>query len=377
MRLSFGLCLIITFAICGKAETNADSSILASAFNKALQIAEGSYLITLQDKKLMREDTIRTMAKVHFSKSSVGVNYFVNVIGGKQECSYYNHTYTWFPQEEVCVEDIGPFKITRLPLLFRPILDSSYASLILQDENNIVRLPNTQNPLSFNFSVSVPDKGEASNISYKVVISQELMIQEIQESIEFMGDVQIRKWIITEIKITNNIQDQFIKSKFIDIRDDCLVHLGKVVKDTSVETQNLIGLNLNEYLLLKSNYDTVLVDKIHTQFVLLDFWYVSCYPCIKALPQIEELKSDFIEGLSVISINTIDSVDRIEKFYRKKEIYGDVYTDILPNSITVTSYPLFLLLDSDKTIIWVSYGFSENLFDTVSCIIDPILCKNK
>ncbi|RLD20480.1 MAG: hypothetical protein DRI69_06210 [Bacteroidetes bacterium] len=360
-----------------QAESTTNSSIIASAFKKAFQIAEGSYMITLQEKKLMREDTIRTIAEVHFSKSSTGVNYFVNVIEGKQECSYYNHTYTWFPQEEVCIEDVGPFKVTRLPLLFRPMLDSSYASMILDEENNIVCLPSTQNPLNFNFLVSVPDKGEASNISYKIVISQELVIQEIKESIEFIGEVQIRKWNIAEINITSNIQSQFIKDKFNDIQKNCLIHFGKVVKDTSVETQNLIGLNLNEYLLVKSNYDTVFVYNIHKQFVLLDFWFVSCYPCIKSLPQIDKLKSEFIENLSVISINTIDPVDRIEKFYRKRAINGSVYTDILPNSMTVTSYPLFVLLNSDKTIIWAGYGFSEDLFRTVSCFVDPIHCENK
>lgn len=103
---------------------------------------------------------------------------------------------------------------------------------------------------------------------------------------------------------------------------------------------------------------------------ILDFWYMSCYPCIKAIPALEEIHKEYKDkGVQVIGINYHDNSDeRIKKlpeFLEHNTIeYPIVFVDISTvKDYRVRAWPTFYIIDTDGTIAYSALGFGENTAD--------------
>lgn len=99
------------------------------------------------------------------------------------------------------------------------------------------------------------------------------------------------------------------------------------------------------------------------QFVLLNFWFVGCKPCIMEMPELNELVEEFQpQGINFLAIG-LDSPDRVKSFLKQHEFD---YT-LLPNgrnvasSYGVSSYPTHLLLDAEGKVIYSQQGYFPGL----------------
>ncbi len=99
------------------------------------------------------------------------------------------------------------------------------------------------------------------------------------------------------------------------------------------------------------------------QYVLLNFWFVGCKPCIMEMPELNELVEEFKpQGINFLAIG-LDSPERVNKFLESKDFD---YT-LLPNGrfiskeYGVTSYPTHLLLDREGKVIYSQQGYFSGL----------------
>ncbi len=86
------------------------------------------------------------------------------------------------------------------------------------------------------------------------------------------------------------------------------------------------------------------------KLILLDFWYISCPPCIKSIPVINEIKNNYDKSkIDVIPVNCIDKVELIRKFVNKNKInFNDQYIaekEVL-EKLKIGSFPTFILLNN-------------------------------
>lgn len=102
----------------------------------------------------------------------------------------------------------------------------------------------------------------------------------------------------------------------------------------------------------------------HGRLVLLDFWGTWCMPCMRAIPHLKKLQSDYGPyGLEVVGIacertaepqrtrKVRDVVDRQQINYRV--VLGENYEECpVQQKFRIASYPTLILLDGSGNILW-------------------------
>lgn len=124
------------------------------------------------------------------------------------------------------------------------------------------------------------------------------------------------------------------------------------------------------------------VKNIDADVILLDFWYSSCYPCMKTIPEINKLYDHFKgQKVAVYGVNIIDdevsNKSRIEKYVRNNPMHyqtimadNKVYASWVPKG-----YPTLLILDRNFNLIYENTGYSETMEAELSEIINTQLRK--
>jgi thiol-disulfide isomerase/thioredoxin len=128
--------------------------------------------------------------------------------------------------------------------------------------------------------------------------------------------------------------------------------------------------------LLSLTDEKISLNDLKGQLVLIDFFYMSCYPCMKALPALKSLNEKYKDkGLRIIGIDPYDKKeDDITTFLSKR---GVTYTVLLggkdaAKDYHVSGYPTMYLIDKTGKIIFIQQGYGE----TVEKILDDIIAKN-
>lgn len=107
----------------------------------------------------------------------------------------------------------------------------------------------------------------------------------------------------------------------------------------------------------------VTLDELKGDYVLLNFWFVGCKPCIMEMPELNEIVEEFEpQGIHFLAIG-LDNADRTEAFLEKQPFN---YT-LLPNgrmvaaALGIRSYPTHLLLDRKGKVIFSQEGYFPGL----------------
>lgn len=111
---------------------------------------------------------------------------------------------------------------------------------------------------------------------------------------------------------------------------------------------------------------------------LLDFWYMSCFPCIQAIPTIEKLYEAYKDkGFQVFGINPydMDRIDRMPKFLENNPIKYHIYiTDTeIPKSYNVSGYPTFYIIDKAGKVHASFAGYGPETEEKLSKAIQEVL----
>ena len=126
--------------------------------------------------------------------------------------------------------------------------------------------------------------------------------------------------------------------------------------------------------------ETFKLADIKTNFIILDFWYSSCYPCIKGIPSVNKLYRDYKDkGVAVYGVNMVDEEEkskaRLEKFFKNNIMeYPPIMIDpAMTTEIGIRSFPTLLVLDKEYKIVYMEDGFSEQLYEKVAAFLDTRL----
>jgi thiol-disulfide isomerase/thioredoxin len=119
---------------------------------------------------------------------------------------------------------------------------------------------------------------------------------------------------------------------------------------------------------------TVNLSDYKGELVLIDFFYKSCYPCMLALPALQNLHEKYNDkGLKIIGIDPYDTKEKddIDNFLAKR---GVTYTVLLggkdvAKEYHVSGYPTIYLIDKEGKIIFTQVGYGEDTEDKIEKII--------
>ena len=108
---------------------------------------------------------------------------------------------------------------------------------------------------------------------------------------------------------------------------------------------------------------TVELGKYRGKIVYLDFWASWCGPCLKAIPEIEEMRSEFPEDqFQIVAVNLDQKEKKALRFLEKNPIGYPSASDPkgrLPGQFGVETMPTSYLIDRDGVIRYVHRGFSR------------------
>ncbi len=172
--------------------------------------------------------------------------------------------------------------------------------------------------------------------------------------------------------------NHFQKSGMPQVKVSAIPAFCKVEEFVETKTQELLELNsfAADWTLTSVNNKLVSLHDFEGQFVLIDFFYMSCYPCLKALPVLQEFSRKYeSKGLVVIGINPIDSSgNTIKHFLSKRGIDYRVLLDKkdVAKLYHVSAYPTMYLVDRKGKIIFSHLGFGNE----TKVILEKLITDN-
>ena len=107
------------------------------------------------------------------------------------------------------------------------------------------------------------------------------------------------------------------------------------------------------------------------QVVYLDFWYIGCGPCMRAMPHLAEMQEEFgPEGFTVLGVNHHQDAATVQRYlnYRKLNI-PQMILDSLPEGYPVRAYPTWFVLDREGHVAHRDMGYGED----TDAVLDSIV----
>ena len=224
---------------------------------------------------------------------------------------------------------------------------------------------------------NLPDEGEVYNRTIFMAIDTiEYYARSRMYSAFFQGNEQYTNWWFKEPKYGNNTTIEKLDGSY----ESTFKQIEQYSPDTSYEEKPI---EFDYAQLTGKIYDKDEIVKLSdskANLIILDFWYTSCYPCIKGIPSVNRLYRDFKDkGVAVYGVNMLDdevkSKARLEKFFKNNlmEYTPLMVETTMADQIGIRSYPTLLVLDKDFHIIYMEDGFNEDLYEEVAAVLNEKL----
>ncbi len=127
---------------------------------------------------------------------------------------------------------------------------------------------------------------------------------------------------------------------------------------------SLIGQKAPNFTLPNLDGDSISLSDFHGKYVLLDFWYIGCGPCVFALPEIQKLSEELDpEKVKIIGIEVYHmDPEKVRKFMAEKGAFYETLLakkqEEIASSFCVESYPTFFIINPDGVIEQLHLGYS-------------------
>lgn len=223
---------------------------------------------------------------------------------------------------------------------------------------------------------TTPDQDEFSNYRYFVIIDPDsACIKKITYSVYFQGNEQYQEWNYSNIQCGHDTTLHRLDWKTY----------GGDYKETHYVPDNRYNSEIPDFEWstirgkLYNSDQQMDIRKVDADFIVLDFWYSSCYPCIKSIPAVREISNKYKSNeVRVFGVNMIDDEEkdlfRLQKFYDHNPMpYPTIMLDHSYNQKLPLAFPTFLILNSRYEVVFQETGYNENLFEEVTRFLDDQL----
>ncbi len=154
------------------------------------------------------------------------------------------------------------------------------------------------------------------------------------------------------IRVVESIKDNSLSSIISEISDNLLQKYG----------DELISQTPPEFQLIELDSKVTTLSDYQEKYVLLDFWYVGCRPCMKAMPTKKLLSDSLQSELVVLSINPRNELARVKEWLMDYPDFDWTFLSAYKNQsivdyFRVNGYPIYILLDKKGRIVFAPNEF--------------------
>ncbi len=394
-----GLLVAVIFSSCNKTPT--PEEILKKSFDKCQTIKKGYYEMEHHMKYMSEKDTSLQMYHCHFKKledDSIYSSAFHYKMFEKNECKrvvlYTGNDFINYSEKDSTGE------IMSKKLWAKEIQSYSHNYTFYSPLFSKKSYPLPQDSAFLDNKNIFEFKGEEmlDNIPcYRITRN---LIPE-NDSTEMMQTLrtEVNYWISKEdyipiqysiafdMLMNNDTMCQFEKNRLTKyelntLEDDSVLKLSSIPEYINLKNYKPYKspeLLANETLapnwsLTSLEDKEVALSDYKGELVLIDFFYKSCYPCMQALPALQNLHEKYKDKeLNIIGINPYDTKEKddIDVFLAKR---GVSYTILLggkevAKEYHVSGYPTMYLIGKDGKIIFSQVGYAKSVDEVLEALI--------
>ena len=140
----------------------------------------------------------------------------------------------------------------------------------------------------------------------------------------------------------------------------------------------LIGTDAKDFETTNLDGNPIHLSELKGTVVVINFWDVYCKPCVKEMPELNEIVEKFKgQNVKFIAIAT-DSKDQVKTFLKKKKNYYDIVADGRGRRIeklyNVYYHPTNCIIDQNGKIQYFDSGYkgpetSKNIENKISSLL--------
>ena len=280
--------------------------------------------------------------------------------------------------ENPMVSNIMPFEGSVWDnLIFRELIDGVPIEKLKEFNITYNLEDNLHEDSSYILKFVLPDSGEFTGFTKLWIDKKTFLPRKMISEYYFNGNTQYSKIVISNLTVNTPLISQ-VFSEF-EIPENFLVEYYSPPKkgETQLLPNGVLASGF-EFSTLEGR--KISLKDLKGKMVLLDFWYMSCYPCVKAMPHLEKLYNEYsLKGLVVLGVNPVDtnSIDELNEFLVKNEISYPVVLggSTIVNSYRVKSYPTLYLIDKGGKIVYSTVGFDSSTVEVLDSLISEGLSK--
>jgi len=165
-----------------------------------------------------------------------------------------------------------------------------------------------------------------------------------------------------------------------------LLGLNNLIHSNHIITHNKPYYFVDSLISKKSNsFNVISIDKqvlntestLKGKIIVLNFWYTGCGPCIKEIPQLNELviKYKASKNIVFIAASLTDNTDALNFIKKRLNMqYHLVTSDSkLCELFKVNYYPTNIIIDGNGCKIYEEQGYKENTAHKLDSTINKLL----
>ncbi|MEQ8903827.1 TlpA disulfide reductase family protein [Ekhidna sp.] len=149
----------------------------------------------------------------------------------------------------------------------------------------------------------------------------------------------------------------------------------KQVADAKKEVKRMKGEPFPAFELTTLDGETYTKDQLKGKIFLVNFWFTRCGPCIKEMPEMNEMVEEFKNEGIVFLAPTFDDEQQVRKFLEKREFIYESIPDVKDFCVemNVRSYPTHFVVNREGIIDKVVIGYSVMTVGTLKKSIRKLL----
>lgn len=139
--------------------------------------------------------------------------------------------------------------------------------------------------------------------------------------------------------------------------------------------RNLIGQQLPAFKIPGYNYRVWDSDQLRGRVMVMNFWFTACGPCIKEIPLLNELATDYKYNNVVFLALAPESRGLIKRFLKKNPFKYNIVPAASKyiQTMQIENFPTHILVDKNGGIREVFVGFDENIKEKLQQEINKLL----
>jgi len=210
---------------------------------------------------------------------------------------------------------------------------------------------------------------ETEKVIYYKMPSGKIITTKVYDSME----TSVSQYLKYEKTIVSKVEKEDSIIKTIEIKQTLL---GTEVKDFNPygNAEKFIGKKLPFNSVTTINDELLNIKSFDGKPTLINFWFTSCIPCIKEMPELNKIKKDYGDTVNFIAI-TFETKEKVAKFLKRKDFD---FTQIVNakneiDKIENEAYPMNMVLDKDGIIRFVRGNLTEKDGKDFRVLIDELL----